>query len=113
MNVVAIRSDHGKKFENKDFEIFCDENRNSNFSAPGTPQRNGVLEIINRTLQGMGRIMLTESKLPKYFLAEMVNTTCYILTEPFETWAKQDSIKAFEVGPTLNTSKYFDASVSF
>ena len=47
------------------------------FSAPGTPQQNGVVERKNRTLIEAGRTMLEEAKLPTYFWAEAVNTACY------------------------------------
>ena len=40
---------------------------NHNFSAPRTPQQNGVVERKNRTLQEMARTMLNENNLPKYF----------------------------------------------
>ncbi|KAL5544086.1 hypothetical protein UlMin_007870 [Ulmus minor] len=42
LSIVSIRSDHGKEFENKDFENFCLQNGSEhNFSAPRTPQQNG------------------------------------------------------------------------
>jgi len=39
-----------------------------NFSAPRTPQQNGVVERKNRSLEELARTMLSESSLPKYFL---------------------------------------------
>ena len=37
LNIISIRSDHGGEFENKYFELFCDENGiEHNFSAPRT-----------------------------------------------------------------------------
>ncbi|KAL5540333.1 hypothetical protein UlMin_042895 [Ulmus minor] len=49
--IVAIRSDHGKEFENKDFENYCLQNGfEHNFSAPRTPQQNGVVERKNRSI---------------------------------------------------------------
>ena len=42
------------------------------FSAPGTPQQNGVVERKNRTLIEVARTMLDEAKLPTYFWAEVV-----------------------------------------
>ena len=43
--ISCIRSDHGKEFENVDFESFCDEHGiEHNFLAPITPQQNGVVE---------------------------------------------------------------------
>ena len=48
LNIASIRSDHGGEFENKDFELFCDENGiEHNFSIPRTPQQNGVVERKN------------------------------------------------------------------
>ena len=51
------------------------------FSAPRTPQQNGVVERKNRSLQEMTRTMLNENNLPKYFWAEAVNTSCYVLNK--------------------------------
>ena len=43
--VVRIRSDHGKEFENKDFEsFFNDRGILHDFSCPRNPQQNGVVE---------------------------------------------------------------------
>nr|KYP33754.1 Retrovirus-related Pol polyprotein from transposon TNT 1-94 [Cajanus cajan] len=80
LKIVSIRSDHGKEFENKDFDLFCEENGiEHNFSAPRTPQQNGVVERKNRSLEELARTMLNDSKLPKYFWAEAVNTACYTM----------------------------------
>ena len=67
-----------------------------NFSAPRTPQQNGVVERKNRTLQEIARTMLNENGLPKYFWAEAVNTACYVVNRahirsilkrtPYELW---------------------------
>ena len=43
------------------------------FSAPRTPQQNGVVERKNKTLIEAGRTMLVEANLPTYFWAEVVN----------------------------------------
>ena len=49
--ITCIRSDHGREFENIDFEDYCNEHGiNHYFSAPRTPQQNGVVERKNRTL---------------------------------------------------------------
>ena len=50
-----------------------------NFSALRTPQQNGVIERKNRTLEDITIIMLIASGLPKHFLAEALNTSCYII----------------------------------
>ena len=43
--ITCIRSDHGREFENIDFEEYCNEHGiDHNFFAPRTPQQNGVVE---------------------------------------------------------------------
>ena len=75
-----MRSDHGGEFQNELFEKFCEENGiMHNFSAPRTPQQNGVVERKNRSLDEPSRIMLNEYEVPKYFWADVVSTTCYVL----------------------------------
>jgi len=58
-SLVSLRSDHGTKFENSSFIDYCNEHGvEHNFSAPRTPQQNGVIERKNRTLEDMTRTML-------------------------------------------------------
>ena len=78
--LIHIRSDHGTEFENYKFDEYCKEQgMDHNFSAPRTPQQNGVVERKNRTLEDMARTMLIASSLPRNFWAEAVNTACYII----------------------------------
>ncbi|GJW49724.1 retrovirus-related pol polyprotein from transposon TNT 1-94 [Tanacetum coccineum] len=64
--IVSLRADHGIEFDNEvQFGEFCNANGiTHNFSAPRTPQSNGVVERKNRTLQEMSRTMLNEQSLP-------------------------------------------------
>ena len=79
LKIKTIRSDHGGEFENHDFTNLCDElGITHQFSAPRTPQQNGVAERKNRTLLDMSRTMLAEHNLPGYFWAEAVSTACYV-----------------------------------
>ncbi|GKD99988.1 putative ribonuclease H-like domain-containing protein [Tanacetum coccineum] len=48
------------------------------FSVAKTPQQNGVAERKNRTLIEAARTMLADSLLPTTFLAEAINTACYV-----------------------------------
>jgi len=78
--VACIRSDHGTEFDNAKFDEFCSENGiTHNFSAPRTPQQNGVVESKNRTLEDMARTMFIDSGIAKNFWAEAVNTACYLV----------------------------------
>jgi hypothetical protein len=47
------------------------------FSAPYTPQQNGVAKRKNRTLIEMTRTMLDEYKTSDQFWAEAINTACH------------------------------------
>ena len=61
----AMRSNHGIEFENSEFLKFCRKNGVShNFSAPRTPQQNGVVERKNRTLEDIAKTMMIESGVP-------------------------------------------------
>ena len=107
--ITCIISDHGREFENIDFEEYCNKHGiNHNFSAPRTPQQNGVVERKNRNLQEMAKTMLNEKNLPKYFWVEVVNTSYYVLNRillrsilkktPYELWKnKKPNISYFKV----------------
>nr|GEW61204.1 retrovirus-related Pol polyprotein from transposon TNT 1-94 [Tanacetum cinerariifolium] len=73
--IVLIRTDHGREFDNElQFGEFCNANGiTHNFSAPRTPQSNGVVERKNRTLQQMSRTMLNEQSLPQKFWCNPVD----------------------------------------
>ncbi|KAK2429756.1 putative mitochondrial protein [Trifolium repens] len=78
-NVVRIRSDHGREFENSKFNEFCStEGIKHEYSSPITPQQNGVVERKNRTIQESARVMLHAKSIPYHFWAEAMNTACYI-----------------------------------
>ncbi|GJZ08372.1 retrovirus-related pol polyprotein from transposon TNT 1-94 [Tanacetum coccineum] len=83
--IVSIRTDHGREFDNEvQFREFCNANGiTHNFSAPRTPQSNGVVERKNRTLQEMSRTMLNEQSLPQNFWCNAVDTSTYILNRIF------------------------------
>ncbi|GJU29029.1 retrovirus-related pol polyprotein from transposon TNT 1-94 [Tanacetum coccineum] len=79
--IVSIRTDHGREFDNEvQFGEFCNANEiTHNFSAPHTPQSNGVVERKNRILQEMSRTMLNEQSLPQKFWFNAIDTPTYIL----------------------------------
>ncbi|GKC36506.1 retrovirus-related pol polyprotein from transposon TNT 1-94 [Tanacetum coccineum] len=78
---LVIVDDYSREFDNEvQFEEFCNANGiTHNFSAPRTPQSNGVVERKNRTLQEMSRTMLNEQSLPQKFWCNAVDTSTYIL----------------------------------
>jgi len=78
--ISTIKSDHGGKFQNERFDKFCDKHGiKHNFSAPRTPQQNVVVERKNRSLEELARTLLNATDLPKYFWADAVSTTWYVL----------------------------------
>ncbi|GKD29349.1 retrovirus-related pol polyprotein from transposon TNT 1-94 [Tanacetum coccineum] len=79
--IVSIRTDQGRELDNEvEFGEFCNANGiTHNFSAPRTPQSNGVVEKKNRTLQEISRTMLNEQSLPQNFWCNVVDTSTYIL----------------------------------
>jgi transposase InsO family protein len=78
--VRKIRSDNGSKFKNLQVEEYLKEKGiKHEFSAPYTPQQNGVVERKNMTLIDMARTMLGECKTPERFWSEVVNTTCHAI----------------------------------
>ncbi|GJT19773.1 retrovirus-related pol polyprotein from transposon TNT 1-94 [Tanacetum coccineum] len=78
---VSIRTDHGREFDNEvQFREFCNANGIAhNFSAPRTPQSNGMVKRKNTTLQEMSRTMLNDQSLPQKFWCNAVDTSTYIL----------------------------------
>jgi len=78
--ISTIKSDHGGEFRNERFDKFCEKQGiKHNFSAPRTPQQNGVVERKNRSLEELGRMLLNATGLPKYLWADAVSTACYVL----------------------------------
>jgi len=79
-SIGSIRSDHGGEFQNEKFNKFCEKmGILHNFSAPRTPQQNEVVERKNKSLEELARTMLSESSLPKYFFADAISTSCYVM----------------------------------
>ena len=73
-----LRSDNGTEFRNSVNETYLSiEGISQNFSAPYTPQQNGIVERKNRTLVEAARTMLNASGLPTNFWVEAVSTAFF------------------------------------
>ena len=73
------KSNHGKEFKDAKFEAFCNKHGiKKEFSAPKTPQQNGIIERKNRVIQEIARVMFLNKDIPQKFWAEAMNTSCHI-----------------------------------
>lgn len=99
LKVKKLRTDNGLEFCNKEFDGFSsDQGIARHKTILYTPQQNGVVERMNRTILEKVRSMLNESGLPKAFWAEAVNTAVYLINRtpsagikneiPEEFWSK-------------------------
>jgi hypothetical protein len=64
-------------------EYLEEEGIKHEFSAPYTPQQNGVVERKNRTLLDMVRTMLGEFKTPERFWTEAMSTVCHTINRVY------------------------------
>ncbi|XP_075098044.1 uncharacterized protein LOC142175359 [Nicotiana tabacum] len=76
--VDCIRSDHGTEFHNAKFDEFCSENGiTHNFSAPRTPQQNGVVH--DQILLEQNSYELLNGRKPKLTHLRTFGCKCYVL----------------------------------
>ncbi|GKB96467.1 putative ribonuclease H-like domain-containing protein, partial [Tanacetum coccineum] len=84
--VKIIRCDNGTEFKNHTMnEFYAKKGIKGEFSMARTPQQNGVAERKNRTLIEATRTTLADLLLHIPFLAEAVNTACYVLNRVLVT----------------------------
>nr|GEX39709.1 hypothetical protein [Tanacetum cinerariifolium] len=75
--VITIRTDRGTEFLNKTLNAFFKkEGIENQTSTARSPEQNGVVERRNRSLVEAARTMLSASKLPLFFRAEVIATAC-------------------------------------
>nr|GEV25800.1 retrovirus-related Pol polyprotein from transposon TNT 1-94 [Tanacetum cinerariifolium]GEY55116.1 retrovirus-related Pol polyprotein from transposon TNT 1-94 [Tanacetum cinerariifolium] len=76
--VRMVRTDKGTEFLNKTLHAyFATEGIEHQTSVTRTPEQNGVVERRNRTLVEAARTMLSAAKVPLFFWAEAIATTCF------------------------------------
>jgi hypothetical protein len=72
-------SDGGGEFLNDDFKTFCASEGIIHHVSPAySPQNNGMAERANQTILVKAQCLLVQSKLPKTFWAEAVNTATHL-----------------------------------
>nr|GEW31602.1 hypothetical protein [Tanacetum cinerariifolium] len=76
--VRIVRTDKGTKFLNKTLHAyFASEGINHQTSVARTPEQNSVVERQNCTLAEAARTMLSAAKVPLFFCADAIATTCF------------------------------------
>nr|GEV53060.1 hypothetical protein [Tanacetum cinerariifolium] len=79
--VRIVRTDKGTKFLNQTLHAyFATEGILHQMSVARTHEQNGVVERRNRTLIEAARTMLSAAKVPLFFWAEAIATTCLLKT---------------------------------
>jgi len=96
--IKMVRSDEGGEYKSNEFKRHCEEHGlQHNITCPYTPQHNGVVERMNRTIMDMARSMLKAKGMPNYFWVEAVTCAVYLInrsptrsvpnTTPIEAWS--------------------------
>jgi transposase InsO family protein len=76
----VLHTNNGGEFTAAEFVSYCaDEGVQRHYSAPYSPQQNGVVERRNQTVVGMARALLNQRGMPAVFWGEAVVTAVYIL----------------------------------
>jgi len=93
----VLRTDNGGEFTCSELtEYFAMEGVKRHFSAPHSPQQNGIVEWRNQTVVATARALLKQRGMPARFLGEAVVTAVHLLNRsptkslqgmtPYEAW---------------------------
>jgi len=93
----VLRTDNGGEFTAAEFAAHCaDEGIQRHFTAPYTPQQNGVVERRNQTVVATARALLKQRGMPAIYWGEAVMTAVHLLNRsptkaldsmtPYEAW---------------------------
>ena len=107
--IKCLRSDRGGEFISDEFFDFCEQHGiKRKFFVARTPQQNGMVERMNRTIQQMAQAILDESGTPTNFQDEATFVVVTILNKenvrinsnqtPYEFWyCRPPTVKQFRV----------------
>jgi hypothetical protein len=96
--IKTVRSDRGGEFLATTFREICEQaGIKRHFTAPYSPQQNGVVERRNRTVMEMSRALLKSMNVPGKLWGEVVRHSVHLLNRlptkvmgyrtPFEAWS--------------------------
>jgi transposase InsO family protein len=78
--IKVLRNDNGSEFCGKEFDQLCKQcGITQQNTTPYTPQQNGVIERMNRTLMDKARSILSDVGLEQELWAEAVETASYLV----------------------------------
>jgi transposase InsO family protein len=100
--VKVLRIDYGMEFCSNEFKFFCrKEGIVRHHTISHTPQQNGVVERINRTIISKARCMLSNASMGKQFWAEAASTACYLINRsPSTTIEKKTPMEVWSGSPS-------------
>ena len=95
--LLVLRTDNGREFTAAEFAEYCaDEGITRHYSAPYSPQQNGVVEQRNQTVVAMVRALLKQRGMPTKLWGEAVVTAVHLLNRsptkslqgktPYKAW---------------------------
>jgi transposase InsO family protein len=93
----VLRIDNGGEFTAAEFTSYCvDGGVQRHYSAPYSPQQNGVIERRNQTIMGVARALLKQRGMSAVFWGDAVMMAVYILNRsPTKTLNGRTSYEAW------------------
>eukprot|EP00253_Pinus_taeda_P023987 PITA_23987 len=108
--IKVLRTHNGGEFCSKEFEKFYKKYGIARQkTTPYTPQKNGVVERMNKTLMDRARSMLSGVRLRQEFWAEAVDTVCYLVNTSPSSALEEKSLQEVWTGkkPSLSHPRVF------
>ena len=91
--VKRLRTDRGGEFINDTFKAFCSEKGIDHETTVGySPEQNGIVERMNRTVFSTVRTLLNSANVPKKYWAETMATAIYLIN----SWIRDDELSPYE-----------------
>ena len=76
----CLRSDNGDEYRNKYFENYCSYHEIRRVKTVlGTPHKNGLSEMMNKTIMERARSMRLHAGLPLQFWVDAIDTAIYLI----------------------------------